>query len=432
MDGCSCAMMIGLGETFFPALLIALTNNSISAGMVSTFPLFAASIIQILLFGTKGLFPRHRNFVCTFASLQGLTLLVLSTSLFFGKFSTFFIYLCATLYWSFGQAAGPIWNAWLSNLVPEAKRLNFFARREKWCQVATTLSLLSGGLFLEGFSGQSHNAFALLFLAAALLRFVSAGLLFQHPDLPPEISLARKKTYKESKSKIFINWVRRYKHIFAFLFLIKASVYFGASFFNPYMLKELKLSYLVYTVLLTIALTSRVMIMHFTEGIAKKIGVKYLLAVSTLILGAVPYLWTLSSNPSFLSGLQVLSGSAWACFDFAILIYLMNTIEHHARSKLLVGINFFYALAAVIGSALGGYSIKVLGESADSYHQIFEWSSYFRLSCLVLIPMFFKQKVSISFIATRIVALRPSIGAQIKPVIPRSSVAQLKKQKTKS
>ena len=422
-DGCACAMMLGLGETFFPALLIATSGSSVGAGLVVTLPLFLASCLQIGLFTLKVYFPTRRIFTTFFATLQALALLVLSLALYQRAGTAFLIFLLATVYWAFGQSAGPIWNAWLSKLVAEDKRLRFFSNREKWCQFSTAISLLTGGILLSRMEFLGLRAFAVLFLIAAVFRLISARLLFSHPEDGERLS----EIPKVNPSASFGKWVIKNKNIFLFLFLFKSACFAASPFFNPYMLKELKLDYLEYTHLLGVSLFSRVMFMHFAERLAKKIGITKMLVLAGMAISVVPILWVLSASLIFLSMLQVVGGAGWACFDFCVLIYFMNNIEHGARSKVLVGVNFFYSFAALTGSLMGARVLSFLGDTSHGYLYLFAGSTVLRFGALLLIPAFLDRDLKIVEIPMRIIALRPAFGAIMRPVLPQSTVDYLRK-----
>src|SRR3990172_2392532 len=164
-DGIAFSLMVGVGETYLPAFVLAAGLGEITAGLVSTLPMLVGASLQLVSPAAVRRLGSHRRWVVLSARLQAASFVPLVVGALSGGSDRAWVFVAAAAYWGFGMATGPAWNTWVSTLVPERRRARFFARRNRWCQAALLAGVLAGGALLEGgpHLGDRVRVFALLF-----------------------------------------------------------------------------------------------------------------------------------------------------------------------------------------------------------------------------------------------------------------------------
>src|SRR5262245_65440759 len=73
-DGVSFSVMVGLGETYIPAFVLASGLGEVAAGLIATLPPLAGAVFQLVTpFAVRQL-GSYRRWVVACAALQGLAL----------------------------------------------------------------------------------------------------------------------------------------------------------------------------------------------------------------------------------------------------------------------------------------------------------------------------------------------------------------------
>ena len=77
LDGTAFGGMVGFGETYLPAFALAVGLGEMVAGAVSSLPLIAGGLMQLVSPTAVRLLRSHRSWVVLCASVQSLTFLPL-------------------------------------------------------------------------------------------------------------------------------------------------------------------------------------------------------------------------------------------------------------------------------------------------------------------------------------------------------------------
>ena len=164
--------MVGLGETYLPAFVLAVGLGELTAGLIASVPLVAGGIMQTVSPAAIRALGSHKRWVVLCATVQALTFIPLLLAAWFGRISSVAVLVVAALYWAAGLATGPAWNTWIGSIVPPAVRSRFFAVRTRASQAAVFSGFLLGGLALHFASARNQvtTAFAGLFAVAGLCR----------------------------------------------------------------------------------------------------------------------------------------------------------------------------------------------------------------------------------------------------------------------
>jgi hypothetical protein len=76
-DGAAFCIMVGIGETYFPAFVLALGMGEIASGLVASIPLLVGAILQMISPVAVARLGSNRRWVVTSASLQAASFLPL-------------------------------------------------------------------------------------------------------------------------------------------------------------------------------------------------------------------------------------------------------------------------------------------------------------------------------------------------------------------
>jgi len=185
--------MVGLGETYLPAFVLAISADQLACGLIATVPMLAGAVLQLVSPYAVRWLRSYRVWVVSCSVLQALTFLPLVAAASLGRMSLTWVFAVASVYWAAGLATGPAWNVWIESLVPARLRPRFFARRSQLGQVGLLAGFVGGGLVLHaaGAGEKAVGAFAALFLVAAVSRLASAYFLGSlREPLPPTEPLA--------------------------------------------------------------------------------------------------------------------------------------------------------------------------------------------------------------------------------------------------
>jgi hypothetical protein len=424
--------MVGCGETYFPAFVLAVGLGETSSGIVASVPLMAGGIIQLMSPIAIRWAGSLRRWVTIGASLQALSFVPLVYAALAGKASLSALVLVVSVYWATGYSTGPAWNTWMEYVVPPQLRVRFFAGRSRVQQACTFAGLLLSGLLLNcGASlGYTLESFALLFLIAGLLRLASAYHLSLtgegaiRPRQPASVRATRKRPVRRAQP-------RRGGHIAAepnlgrlsaarligYLVCMQLFVQICGPFFVPYMLKQLHFSYATYIGLVSVAFVSKVASLSLWGRVAERAGAVNILWAGGVGLVPLAWLWVFSSNISWLVFVQALSGIAWAAYELGFFLMFFESMPAGQRTRLLTFYNFANTLAITGGAAVGAAILACSDCTPDAYHRLFLISSIGRLACLGLLLGIAVPAPTIRSMALRILSVRPGAGSITAPIV---------------
>jgi MFS family permease len=380
-DAAGCGVMVGTGETYLPAFVLAAGLGEVLAGLIASVPQLAGGITQLICPRGVRLVGSHRRWVVTCATIQGLSFVPLVIAACYGGVSTGVVVAVAILYWSAGLASGPPWNTWMGTVVPDRVRSRYFACRARIQQAAILTGFLAAGAAIQ-FGATSENAlsgFGLLFAIAVACRFASVTFLARTSEPQPMPSNVRRIPLPDL--------VRRFgrgaeAQRLLYFSLVQGATYFAAPYFAPYMLRVLKFSYTEYMMLIATAYLAKVVSLALWGSVAARFGVRRLLWIGGIGIVPCASVWVITSHFWFLMGVQVVSGSAWAAYELAVFLICFNSIRTEERTSVLTLFNLSTTTSMVAGSLLGASVLLLFGASRPIYYVLFAGSSLLRLGTL--------------------------------------------------
>ena len=351
-DGVFFSVMVGIGETYLPAFVLAAGLGEVAAGLITTLPLLAGAVLQLLApRGVKWL-GSPRLWVVGSAALQALCFIPLIIAACYGGISLPVVFLLVSCYWGFGMASAAAWGSWAEMLVPKTVRSNYFARRTRFTQAGTLIGFVVGGFSLQYAKNEGFllQAFAILFGIAAICRLVSAWAMSAQSETPPQHDDQKAVSFLELGRRL---WNGGSERFLLYLVATQFGVYFSGPYFNPYMLRHMQLSYSTYVVLIGSCFLAKMLALPLWGMVAQRSGPQKLLWIGGIGIVPVSGLWMVSNSLPFLFALQ-------------------------------------------IGSIAGGLVINYMAKSAEAYLLVFGISSVLRLSTvglLFLLPKLRTERV---------------------------------------
>lgn len=352
-EGVAYGAFLGFGDHFIVAYAVALQTNSLQIGILTSLPGFLASLAQLWDVELVRLLKSRRMVILTFALAQGLMFLPI-LALAFGHLSNpgWWLVFFATLYSIFGALISPAWGSLMAELVPDRLRGKYFSLRGRLSTLATVLTFLFGGIFLNFLVQRGLWGFAVLFGAAVLARLVSWVLLHRLYEVPMRPEVAGQATVNKFIRSLPVTNLGRY---ILFLFAMGFAVNIASPYFTVYQLRDLKFSYLAFTALETVSSLATLLAITRWGQAADRAGNLKMLVLSSALIPFVPLLWLLSTNLAYLGLVQAFSGLAWAGFNLCSVNYLFDATTAENRTRYLGYFNACNGLAAGLGAFLGGY-----------------------------------------------------------------------------
>lgn len=383
-DAIAHGTMVGFGETYIPAFALAIGAGEILSGLITTLPMLAGGLIQLIAPHAAYRIRSRRTWVVTAAVGQALAFVPLALGAIQGWLPAWGLLLAVSMYWGMGLATGPVWNTWIDTLVPAKLRAGYFARRTRLAQAALVVGIVVGGMILNRSAGTDRllAAFALIFALAFLGRAISALALWsqREPCQPRDTE----KPAPVHRALIDV-WNSPVRGLMTFLLCIQASVFVSAPFFNAYMLVRIELSYADYLMVLATAYIAKIAALSYLGGFARRMGVRRLLLMGSIGIVPLPAMWLISHEVWFLLVIQVLSGIAWGAYELGMFLVLFNEVPSARRTDMLTIFNVGNVSATALGSLVGVALMKGLPDPWLAYAAIFIASMLGRLVTLIVL-----------------------------------------------
>jgi MFS family permease len=380
-DGVAYSAMVGLGETYIPAFVLAAGLGEVAAGLIASLPPLAGAVFQLVTpFAVRRLHS-YRRWVVICAALQGLALAPLAIGGWLGGIGLATVAIATAAYWSFGMACGPAWNAWVTTIVRPEIRKRFFARRARLCHAALFAGMLVAGLSLQWGKdrGRELALYAVLFVGALCARLVSARFLARQSEAAGLAEQHRALAAHGIRDAIRSAGSGR---VLAYLLTMSLTVNVAAPYFTPYMFGPLELSYTQFMTLIAIALVARIAILPYFAALAERRGTRALLGWGAVAIVPLPVLWLVSNRFLYLVALQAFAGTAWAALEFATMLSFFEGIADRDRARVLSAFNLANASAVAIGALIGSRIFTSMHRTLEAYAVLFAVSAAGRLAAL--------------------------------------------------
>jgi len=374
-DGLFTAIKAGFTENFVMPFAIAMNATGGMLAALSSVPQLIASFMQLFSQSSLKIFKTRGRLIFFSAFIQAfmwIPLLLIPLFVHDNVPLAFtLILLFVTLETTMGTFQGPIYNSILGDIIDDDKRGEFFGKRNRVVNLLGFISTIVAGLILSLFRGFDTNGnahyvffgFAILFFLAFVSRLISSYFKSKIYDPPYEVP--------KNGHITFWNFLKNMTHnnygIFVlYIFMFKLVANISAPFFALYLLRDMQMSYIYYTLIIGVSIIASFLTMGFWGRLIDKHGSKMVLKISGFLIPLAPLLMILGiyiHDPTtrfiYLLLEEAFSGAVWAAFNLSTSSFLFDATAKDERVKYIAYYNFVAGVAVFLGATLGGVLIKV-------------------------------------------------------------------------
>ena len=383
-EGIFAMIAIGLQQIFYIPFLNAMGASQFQIGIAAGIPALLTGLVQIWVPAVMRSVRGYKKLIVVTVFIHAVSYLPFSLLAFFKSDHGVWLTIAAAAVnasaMGFGAAA---WSDWMSYLVPKRRRGLFFANRNRILTLIQLVMALAAGRFLDSFAGQTLLIFSAIWTLSFAARAVSGWLLTRHY----EPTAVRDRVEEEGR---FIDFLRQLpRHAFGRFVLAFSLLNFAANvsgpFFAIYMINDLKLNYLEYTVLSLIPSVVVILTMRFWGRLCDRIGYVVPMRLFMTLIVALPLVWVLTRNYWHLVTVQMFAGLAWGGMNMASFNYTLDAIGTTNRIRSIAYLNVVSSFFICGGSITGGLLEPVLPKFTESsIHGIFIASVLMRIVPMML------------------------------------------------
>jgi MFS family permease len=352
-DGAVSFAMAGLTQNYITPFALALKATTMQIGLLSSFPGFATAFSQLAaptMVNRAG--TRKRVILPTVFVHALMWLPVFLLPYLLPDSGIWWLIGLYTISGVFGALANPPWGSIMADLVHEDIRGRYFSFRGRINTFTFLAFSIIGGLLLQAFTHNIFIGFAIIFGGAMLFRLISFYFLSRMYEPP----LARENPNTASLSHMIKNLgSSNFGKFTVFVALIYFAIMLSGAFFSVYMLRDLKLNYLTFTIINSSSTVATLIFLPFWGRRADRAGNLKILKITGYLLPVIPLLWLVSTNPAYLVCANVFSGFIWSGFDLSCANFLFDASAPETRTKQIAIFNCIVNVSLSLGALAGGY-----------------------------------------------------------------------------
>jgi MFS family permease len=358
IDGAFCSAMIGFTDQYITPFAIALKATSAQIGMLTAFPSLVASLIQLKSADVTERLKSRMRIIRIFVFFHAFMYLpIFLIPLLFKTNRALWLILFITLAVSFNAFPGPAWTSLMADHIPARSRGKYFGWRNRLLGMITVVCAFLAGFILNIFGKEKLYGFIVIIGLAFVSRLVSWYFLSKMYEPP----------IKVTKEHYFTFWdfIKRTRESnFAKFVIYVASISFAQNisgpFFAVYMLRDLNLSYGMYTIIVTSSTIATLLTMGIWGRHADVVGNIKVIRFTSFLIPVIPMLWLFSQNIVYLIVIQLFAGYVWAGFNLSIFNFVYDAVIPEKRTRCVSYFNVINGTAICCGALLGGFLAKNL------------------------------------------------------------------------
>lgn len=366
-EGSIYGLMDGFGSKYITPFAVEIGATNSQIGLLASLPGMLGNLSQLA--STRLMEKTSRKKIVTFGvfgqAFMWLPLILVAWAYFAWGISTtsaaISLIVIYTLLSLFGAFSGPAWSSWMNDLVTEDKGA-YFGRRNRIAGFVALICMLVAGAVLDYYKETNHilTGFIILFAIAFIGRTLSGIFFTMHYE--PKL------TYKKGYYFSLVQFIKRMPFnnfgrftLFAIAFSFVGSL--AGPFFAVYMLKNLGLSYIQYTVIAITASVITLLVMPAWGKFADRYGTLKSVKISSLIIPLHPLLWALSPfvmayNPillmPYLMFTEMIAAFGSAGYGLATSNFIYDAVTRERMAICIAYYGILTSIASFIGATIGG------------------------------------------------------------------------------
>lgn len=360
-DGLTAEVMISFtGGAFLIAMALLLGANNLQIGLLAALPMFT-NIFQLLSIWLVSKYHNRRAVAVYCAFLARIPLLIIgcsvlwlpATSINILIFFLFFHYL-------FGSVAGPSWNSWMKDMVPENMLGAYFSRRSRYTQILNVvLSILLAVLLdfiKDNYKSYELFTYAIFFIIAGVIGIIGGYLLSKVPE--PQSYLSNTHILALFKMPLKnVNFRRLLVFNSAWVFALNIAT----PFFTVFMMKSLGLPLSYIIILSVISQVFSILTLRMWGTFSDRYSNKSIISLSAPIYILCIIAWCFAgiykhfyANAALLVMIHVFTGIATAGINLALTNIGLKLAPKKDAIVYLSVKNIITALFSSLGPLIGG------------------------------------------------------------------------------
>ena len=352
-DGAASFAMAGLTQNYITPFALALKATTMQIGLLSCFPNLTTAFLQLAAPTLVDKAGTRKRVILPAVLVQAILWLpVFLLPYLFPDSGVWWLIGLFTISSVVGSLANPAWGSMMADLVHEDVRGRYFSFRGRVNTFTSLIFSVIGGLLLQLFTHNIFIGFAFIFIGAMVFRILSFYFLSRMYEPP----FARENSNTESLLHMIKNLggsnFGKYTIFVAFVYF---AIMLSGAFFSVYMLRDLKLSYLTFTIVNSSSTVATIVFLRFWGRRADRAGNLKILKITGYFLPVIPLLWLISTNPAYLVCANIFSGFIWAGFDLSCSNFLYDASNPETRTKQIAMFNCIVNLTLSLGALAGGY-----------------------------------------------------------------------------
>ncbi len=367
-EGVIANISFGFADQYISPYFITLKISSFGLGLLNAIPNILGPLFQILGSYLIKNIPRKTiiNIAVLSQSLIYIILGLLTISIFY-KFNinVYFLILIFSLYIALGGIGWPAWLSLIGDIVEKDKLGNFFAFRNSMGVIAGTFAGVLAGLLLDTLKITMPNnlllGFAAIFIIAGILHFIRIFYFKKHYE--PKFEALPEHYFS------LISFIKRapYTNFGRFVILtslISFAVNISGPYYNLYIFRDLKFSYLQFLILNIVLSLSSFFTFTLWGKIIDKFGSASVLRAGGFLISLVPLLWFYTIYLDryfsfiFLIFVHILAGIGWGGYGLAMNNFIYTSVSRPKRALCSAYHSLISGVSVLIGSFSGSFIIE--------------------------------------------------------------------------
>jgi MFS family permease len=358
----------GLADQYISPYFIALKISSFGLGLLNAIPNILGPIFQILGSHLIKSIPRKKVIIIAVLGQAFIYFLLgLLTILIFYKFhiNVYLLIIVFSLYVALGSIGGPAWLSLIGDIVEKEKLGIFFAFRNSMGVIGGTFAGVLAGLLLDYLKISMPNnllyGFAILFVLASILHFIRSFYFQKHYE--PKFEVTSEHYFS------LLSFVKRlpYTNFGRFVILtsfVSFAVNISGPYYNLYIFRDLKFSYLQFLILSIITSLSSFFTFSLWGKLIDKFGSVSVLRASGFLISLVPLLWFFTiyfdryTNFIFLIFVHIIAGIGWGGYGLAMNSFIYASVSRPKRALCSSYHSLISGICVLLGSFLGSFLIE--------------------------------------------------------------------------
>ncbi|MFC1666232.1 MFS transporter [Nanoarchaeota archaeon] len=365
-EGLFTSVKNAFGDHYISPFAIAINASNSIIALFSSITGILGPLSQILGSRLIEKYPRKKivsKFIF-FEALIWIPLIIISL-LFYKGLITNILPLAVLLIFSFyvilSNIKHPAWFSWVGDIVDEKYRGRWFSKRNLLNGFILVILAISASFFLDYTKKLEIQliGFTILFLIAFSARLASWKILKKQYE--PEIKLEKGYYFSFWNYLLDKNKKNNVRKFSIYRFFLNLSCSISSPLLVVYLLRFLEFKYSTYMVVIFAGTIFSLIVLELWGKIADEYGNYKVLAISSILIPTIPFLWILSPSPIYLILVpSFIQGISWAGFNLAAGNFIYDNVSQQKRSLVVSYHNMFGGLGTFIGAGIGAILIKFL------------------------------------------------------------------------